>query len=628
MHYGWLGTIDGLLAASPAEWLHALRQHYPTATGGDEPSRTQVDAWMDSFQVLRSQLATLVIQRPKARTWSCVFEYELPREGGRRPDLVLLAGQSVLVVEFKEKAAADQAAIDQVCAYARDLRHYHAQSHGRRVEAILVPTKAHGGSCQSEDVWVVPPAALSETLLSLAGWDEEQIDAHKWVDAEYAPLPFLVDAARNIFRHDPLPYIKRAYAEAQIPSVLHYLSSVAERASLNHERHLILLTGAPGSGKTLVGLQFVHEHRSASEGNSQKSSVFLSGNGPLIEVLQYTLRSTVFVQEVHHFIKEYGRRRPNSVPGEHVLVFDEAQRAWSRERMLEKQGVDASEPDIFVQIAERIPDWSVVIGLIGEGQEIHVGEEAGLTQWNDALKQAHAGWHVHLPPSASARFPAAHQLHVTDLLNLTTSLRTHVAKDVQQWVSDFLAGNLEAARTVSRRVQREDFRLYVTRSLADAKTYVLSRYEEESMKRYGLLASSKPSKSVVDERGVARDFQTTKRTKFGPWYIDPPNSPRSCCQLDSVVTEFGCQGLELDMPIVCWGDDVWWGNKEWHAIPSPRDADYPEQLRLNAYRVLLSRGRDGCIVWVPDVSKLDQTYQALLEAGAVELRPLAVESAV
>lgn len=614
MHFGWSGTISNFLEVTEHEWLQSLKSHYPFATRGEYASASQVQAWRDSFAVLQTNFSRLLALRPSSADWHCIFEYELPREGGRRPDLVVLAQEAIIVVEFKEKTTVDRADIDQVRAYARDIASYHEKSHGLPVHALLVPTKSELEPALTDDVLVVPAEHLTAAINNLVPQtNAPPIDANEWLEADYAPLPYLITAARHIFENDPLPYIKRAHAEAQIPATLHYIQSVVEQARRDGERHLVLLTGAPGAGKTLVGLQFVHQMVDAHEGG--KSAVFLSGNGPLVEVLQHALKSRVFVQDVHRFVKQYGMNHRVRTPMEHVLVFDEAQRAWSRKQVMAKHGKDASEPDIFVQIAERLPGWAVVIGLIGEGQEIHVGEEAGIDQWNDALKQGQQPWRVHLPPNLTDRFSAARSVHATPLLNLTTSLRTHVARDVQEWVAALLSAKIEDASRLSRRMRSEGFDLYITRSFEDACQYVRDRYEGHPFKRYGLLASSKPSRSIVDQLAVARDFQSTKRIKFGPWYNDPPESPLSCCQLTSAVTEFGCQGLELDMPIICWGEDLWWTDSGWDARKLPRDAVDPYQLRINAYRVLLSRGRDGFVIWVPPISQLDQTFMVLQQAG-------------
>jgi len=210
-------------------------------------------------------------------------------------------------------------------------------------------------------------------------------------------------------------------------------------------RHLALITGVPGAGKTLVGLQFVYQHHFGADPDVTNRAVFLSGNGPLVEVLQHALgrESRVFVQPMRNFIKEYGFGTGH--PREHVLVFDEAQRAWDMDWVLKKHGHKASEPDLLIKAADRLPGWAMLVGLIGEGQEIHTGEEAGLTQWNEALLKSPEQWTVHTPPDLRRSFTVAGPVEVNPLLSLTFSLRTHLASDVQEWLRYLLMGEIDLA---------------------------------------------------------------------------------------------------------------------------------------------------------------------------------------
>jgi DUF2075 family protein len=373
-----------------------------------------------------------------------------------------------------------------------------------------------------------------------------------------------------------------------------------------------LVTGVPGAGKTLVGLQFVYENH-FHQNESGRAAVFLSGNGPLVKVLQYALRSSVFVQDVHGFLKQYGGAQLRQ-PEEHIWVYDEAQRAWDAERVREKRGHLASEPEDFLRIGERMGSWALMVGLIGEGQEIHLGEEAGLMQWNAALAAMERPWSVHCPTKIAALFPAAARVEADDALDLTTSLRSHLAEDVQQWVSHLLGGQLAQATRIADRIAQQGFDMYVTRDLEASKRYVQERYLGQQDKRYGLLASSKAKN--VGTYGVHNEYNFTKNLREGAWYNDPPSSLRSCCQLHDVATEFACQGLELDFPIVAWGSDLTWQDGAWHSLPQPRSqAHNPHMLRVNSYRVLLSRGRDGFIVFMPDELAMKSTYEAVVRAG-------------
>lgn len=607
----WVGSLAELRAQSPAVWLAAAETSFRELTG-QRPGPQQIEAWRDSLVALAAPLAALANARPTSNSWTAIFEYALPREGGRRADLVLLAEGAVLVLEFKQQARPSAAALDQVAAYARDLAAYHAETHERPVHALLVLTRAQGLREERAGVTVCAPDQLDTVLVEVSVGPP--LDAEGWLHADYAPLPSIVQAARQIFAREPLPEIRRAQSVG-IPALLDYLARVVQRAETSGERHLVLITGAPGAGKTLVGLQFTYAHA----GNGPRpAAVLLSGNGPLVTVLQYALRNRVFVQPVRSFFLHYGAR-PMLAPPERIFTFDEAQRAWDPERMSEKYGLAVPSQAALLAIAERTPGWGVVLALIGEGQEIHIGEEGGLAQWGDALAGTSQPWQLHCPPRLAGALgsgvtPAAQSA----LLDLSSSLRTHLAEDVQGWVHALLGGELELAATLAERMRSQQFAIHLTRELELARSYCHERYAHSSEKRYGLLASSKASN--LPRHGVDNSFQTTKRLKVGPWYLDPPASPDSCCALAAVATEFACQGLELDLPVVCWGTDLWWENGAWRSAPQRRSkAREPHRLRLNSYRVLLTRGRDGLLIFVPPERRLEPTAAALLQAGATPL---------
>jgi hypothetical protein len=625
--YGWLGSLAAFLELPLSTWQEQIQTNYQHLYQ-QRATATQIQAWQDCGEILQTQLAGLAQARPDSATWSLIFEYELPREGGRRPDLVLLAVGQIWVLEFKQKVNPSQADLDQVMAYARDLSEYHAASHNHPVTPLLIPTRrAHPSQLP-----VLHPAGLAGYLqqaVPVAGEPvaaSEPIDPITWVQSDYAPLPTVIQAARTIFQQEPLPEIRRARS-AGIPAVLAYLNRLVEVAQAEKQRHLVLITGVPGAGKTLVGLQFVYQvadYQMAdlapsdhpASPSSHQAAVFLSGNGPLITVLQYALKSKAFVQAVRNFYIQYEVRQ-QSAPAEHLIVFDEAQRAWDAERMAEKYGIDSAAAGAVLGIAERVPDWCVVVGLIGEGQEIHVGEEEGLEQWDRGLA-ACSDWYLHCAPGQSEFFTAvpAQRLITDARFNLTTSLRSHLASHVQTWVAHLLASEFGPAALLMPNLRQAGFDAYITRDLALAKAYCRERYPDQSPKRYGLMASSRARNLAA--YGIPNDYQATSRLNVGAWYIDPPDSPKSCCALDRCVTEFGCQGLELDFPIMGWGDDLRW-DEEWVSTVRQRQVKNPLRLRLNSYRVLLTRGRDGLIVFVPPEPKMDSTYAALSSAGLAPL---------
>jgi hypothetical protein len=458
----------------------------------------------------------------------------------------------------------------------------------------------------------------------------------------YCPLPTLVQAARELFNKRQLRWIARAHAATE-PAV-EEIGRIIHDAHATRSRRLVLLTGIPGSGKTLVGLRIVHEHYLddlASPRNGRKSStpaVFLSGNGPLVQVLQYELRGPkgggkVFVRGVKDYVKKYSVS--DAVPPEHVLVFDEAQRAFDAEQVHEKHkntpgfNTGKSEPEHFIEFAERIPNWCVVIGIIGSGQEIHIGEEAGLGQWLKAIEGARepSRWIVHGPAVAAGSFGGSFvQFTSTPALSLDTEIRFHAATELHLFVASLLDGTpVETNRGISSRLERARYQLRITRDLDVAKQHLRSLYENKPEARFGLLASSRDRD--LSRFGVLNGFQDTKRVNPGPWYGDAEDEPRgrSCRLLRDCVTEFGAQGLELDAALLAWGTDLRWSEKQWSSASmrryqNARRVKDPHRLRINAYRVLLTRGRDAIVVFVPPSTTMDETYEYLVASGFLELR--------
>ncbi len=603
----WGGSVGTFLESDTRTLMESLQAGHARHCN-ETPGESQSTAWRNSINVLLQVLKGL------PSDLGLIFEYILPRERGRRPDVILLTPQRVLVIEFKDYAVIHSAHIDQVASYARDLMDYQSFCRNKEVIPILVLTKASRLSQSQKGVHIHSPDTLAiklNELLDHASAGTTQLE--NFLKGDYAPLPSIVSAAKLLFEHHPLPQIRRAES-AGIPETIRYLHALADDAISGGKKLIALVTGVPGSGKTLVGLQFVYD-RSNHEKNQ---AVFLSGNGPLVEVLQYALKTRVFVQDVHGFLKQYAGHAKKA-PQESIWIYDEAQRAWDDHRAKEKRGENAlSEPKDFVNLGAGTPGGVVIIGLIGEGQEIYIGEEAGITQWNDAIASKQSDWIVACPEHVASIFSNARQIHADNRLNLNQSLRTHRASDLQKWVNCLLEGQLVDANALFQNLIRDVFPIYITRSIDSARRHAKEKYMGFEDKRYGLLASSKATN--LEKHGVQNGFQATRAVKKGPWFSDPPSAMASCCQLNSVATEFACQGLELDFPIVAWGDDLVWdsGSKKWVSKSGRSAAVNPHQLRLNSYRVLLTRGRDGMVIFVPDEPAMNLTAEALKQAGCVD----------
>jgi hypothetical protein len=604
-----------------------------------EASPEQIRAWDDSIPDLQREVGEMLSADSSTADYTAILEYELPMDS-RRPDVLFLVSAGVVVLELKGKESPSQADLDQAAAYARDLRCYHRECHERDVVPILVPTRARGDLGARGGVYVAGPDVLDSLLPRLAPPNRGvPIEPAKFLTRDaYCPLPTLVEAARELFHKGDLRAIHRARA-ATDPAV-EEISRIIHDAAKTKTRRLILLTGVPGSGKTLVGLRIVHAHfLDDLAGATPSPAVFLSGNGPLVEVLQYELRSAggggkAFVRGVKEYVKHYSGRK-KSAPVENVLVFDEAQRAYDAAQVAEKHkktpgyGGGKSEPELLIDFADRGGDWRVVVGLIGGGQEIHIGEEGGLVQWRHAIEgsERRGEWQVHGPAQLQSVFSNSEvPFRATEALDLDTELRFHAASDLHRFVASLLSESEPRENLhIARALERDGYHLRITRTLQVAESYLRDRYAEDQAARFGLVASSRDRDLAAF--GIPNGFRDTKNVRPGPWYGDDENAPggRSCRRLEQCVTEFGAQGLELDAVLLAWGTDLRWADKKWSGAKMRRyqnghrirDA---HQLRLNAYRVLLTRGRDATVVFVPPLAEMDDTYAYLAASGFLELR--------
>jgi DUF2075 family protein len=633
--FGWFSSFEEFCKQNPI----FIRNQLHTFVG--EAGQLQLQAWDDSIPMLQNKETEMIQSQSNSAQYSNVLEYRLPLEA-RRIDVVLLGNGTILVVELKGKSKPSQADIDQVAAYARDLVNYHRECVNRPVYPILVPTKYEGNYQTQNGIYIVGPnnfTTLCSELITQSSSPSLSPDAFLDFNS-YAPLPTLVQAARELFEKGELReiYKARAATDPAVKTILDIFKQAAETKS----RHLVLLTGIPGSGKTLVGLRLVHDRsldRLAVERQGQKPSapaIFLSGNGPLVEVLQYVLRGgggggKTFVRGVKDYVRHYTQSK-KAIPKEHVIIFDEAQRAWDASQVAEKHkdkiGPEGpkSEPEHFVEFGERIPEWCVLIGLIGEGQEIHIGEEAGLIQWRWAIEKSNSpsAWTIHTPPAVFDIFKDSNlKVLPNTTLNLDTEIRNHMIPKLHLLIDKILNGSQPTdCKSICNQLQNAGLFLYITRDVDIAKSYMKSRYSKDTEARFGLIASSR-DKSLV-QYGITNDYQSTKQIKLGPWYSDRPESKASCCQLSSTVTEFQAQGLELDMTLLCWGTDFAYINNKWNTDKAKgfqrgtRVKD-PFRLRQNAYRVLLTRGREGTVIFVPPDNYLDETYEYLIECGIRQL---------
>ncbi len=631
-------------------------------SGFASTSNLQLASWEGTLRLLEAEIRTLTGSHPEAADWRLLLECEIPRRQ-RRIDVVLIAGSVVVVVEVKHGTERfDRAAVWQAEDYALELRDFHGPSRGRAIVPILWATgstsaprtvrgAAMGVACSGRSSLA---AVILERVRSAERASDSTIDAGAWDSGEYRPTPTIIDATQRLFAGHGVADISHAYAD-NLDATVRAIGNEVERAQAEGLRTICFVTGVPGAGKTLSGLAAAHAAQQTSLGEA--NAAYLSGNGPLVLVLREALArdgarqgttlkkarkgASTLIQNVHEFVREYAIAKPSAAPREHVVVFDEAQRAWHSTQMSKRHpSLDRSEPALMLDIMSRAPDWSVIVALIGGGQEIHTGE-AGLEEWGRAIASAGGPWRVVASPEVLsggssvgahrlfAETPGGVNVHADASMHLDVSVRSPRARHLAEWVNAVLDLRAEdAARAIS---QIDGFRIGMTRDLEAAKDWLRDATRGES--RCGLLSSSGNLRLRAYGHEVAPEF--LKSCALDRWFLDPATDVRSSSALEIVMTEFKVQGLELDLAGLCWGDDLtiapdgsWdmrrFSGARWQAI----NDEWRRRYLLNKHRVLLTRAREGMVVFVPrgdandptrEPARLDRTAEYLQVCGLIEV---------
>lgn len=642
--------IADFLAADRDAVLGVLVQHHGFAL-----EHQQRGAWVGQIDLLKSALSG--VDRGHV-----LFEFAIPRMG-KRADVVLLVDGTVFVLEFKVGARNfDRSAIEQVHDYALDLKNFHKGSHALPIIPVLLATEAKPNRAPIvkfaadgiADPVLIHTSQLSGLISLQRGRTGPVIDPRAWMASGYTPTPTIVEAAQALYQSHAVEEIARSDAGAQnLNQTTDRLSEIIDRSKAERRKSICFVTGVPGAGKTLAGLNIATKRAQA---HSDEHAVFLSGNGPLVTVLREALardeaarlgttktaaqrKVASFIQNIHHFRDE--ALNQTGAPPEKVAVFDEAQRAWTREQaskfMQTKRGnlsFNMSEPEFLISVMDRHDDWCVVICLIGGGQEINTGE-AGLGEWLSALEGRFAHWDVYISDrletgdyvlDETAR-EILHKLPVnrSKELHLAVSMRSFRAEALSSFVSHVLDNEADAARRIYQDIAAR-YPIWLARDLEVARQWL--RRTARGSERYGLIASSGAHR--LRPEGI----QVKAKVDAATWFLNNRDDVRSSFYLEEVATEFDVQGLELDWAGVCWDADLRhdgeaWGNYAFRGTVWQRINQDERRLYLkNAYRVILTRARQGMIIFVPkgDASDptrppgfYDQTAGFLASCGIPEL---------
>ncbi len=627
----------------------------------------QTLTWERDLDSLQNALTRCVDNSNSAAKWGLLLEFSIPCKE-LRIDAIILIKETIVVLEAKATHASSQAK-KQIEEYALLLHYFHKSSDQQQIVPILVSSEFGNFNKdvlnqyemfpQLARFWIKPIqrlewTQLSDALLFVESASARQIDLVTWDQSPYFPVPSIIEAALAL--NSGLSIREIAHSEAsehEIESVRNLVQEVVDRARRENQHAICFITGVPGSGKTLVGLSIAH-----SKANKNDAIHFMSGNGPLVKVLQYLftqegMRKGVYATQAKieaktlienvHFFARYHTEDNLGAPANHAIIFDEAQRAWNREQHMSKFKRDYSEPEMLLRIMERHEDWAVVIALVGGGQEIFKGE-AGLEEWGRALVGSKKHWTIYASDEVKegGASTAGHRLfaepnHQQEIqtnsgFHLRTSNRSLRADQLAKWVNFLLEGKAEAAAALNVTYK---FPIFLTRNLDQTRRKL--REQGIGMNRYGLIGSSGADRLRAE--GLETNSSFHADYKWEHWYLAPSTDIRSSFQCEVLATEFEIQGLELDWIGLCWGGDFIWDKKhgwllrklrhsknesKWSEIKNNEMRNY----RLNAYRVLLTRSRQGMVIFVPrgngedkttNPNEFDSTVEYLIECGVIPI---------
>lgn len=639
LNYFYKDDIQTFISKSTEEIIGEI-----TLANQFDSTLNQNKAWEVQIAILKDALENL--------DGSVFFEFSIPRMG-RRVDVLALINGIVFVIEFKVgESKYHRADVDQVWDYALDLKNFHQPSHQAMLVPILVATEAKNtyiekATTSHNDNLLLPTRTNHEKLKSTLNaildhlGENGNIDPDYYAKGRYSPTPTIVEAALSLYNNHSVDDITRNDAEAiNLTVTTSVISEIIDKAKSEHRKIICFVTGVPGAGKTLVGLKVATSHLDEING---KTSVYLSGNGPLVAILQEALvrdkvkkekakgiritkskaKTSVkaFIQNIHHYRDAY-LVDPNP-PYDHVAIFDEAQRAWNKDQtvrfMKQKKGrlnFEYSEPEFLISCLDRHQDWAVIVCLVGGGQEINTGE-AGISEWLNAVKTRYSDWDVYISPNLTdSEYSAADEIqqlqkvcnvNLNPDLHLAVSMRSYRAESLSQFVKNTLDLDRDMAMATYAKI-KDRYPIFLTRDLHKAKHWI--REKARGNERYGLIVSSQAQR--------LKPFAIDVKSPMNPvhWFLNDKEDVRSSYYLEDVATEFHVQGLELDWACITWDGDLRYSSEGWktYAFKGNKWQNIHKEQRkkylINAYRVLLTRARQGMVIVIPEGDAEDHTRKS------------------
>ncbi|KGF09497.1 hypothetical protein HMPREF1635_02590 [Clostridiales bacterium S5-A14a] len=606
----------------------------------------QKNTWVSEIEFLKRELTEF-------NEGHLLFEYTIPRIGKRIDNVILYKG-IIFLLEFKVGARTfSNFAKEQIIDYALDLQCFHEESYGKLLVPILICTEAENNNLEIKklkenilDVYCCNQTGISAYIKEVSKmYNQPKLDPYSWVNSIYKPTPTIIEAAQALYMGHDVKDISRNDASAKnLNQTTKAINHIIDYSKAHNRKSICFVTGVPGAGKTLAGLNIAIERQKTDE---NEHAVFLSGNGPLVEVLQEALarddakkngtkkkdsmrKAKEFIQIIHYFRDD--AIAVDTPPIERVTIFDEAQRAWDEPNLTDfmkrKKGVlnfSMSEPEFLISILNRHKGWATIVCLVGGGQEINKGESAGISGWFKTLKENYLDWDVYISNKITdSEYLKDHTFEslveglnykIKEDLHLSVSLRSFRSEKVSSFVKALLDVDKQKAKTLYKEI-KDVYPICITRNLEKAKNWV--KEKAYGSQRYGLTASSGAKR--------LRKYGIWTQNTITPtyWFLNDKDDVRSSYFLEETATEFDIQGLELDWSIICWDGNFRFNKSQfeyynfkgtkWQKINKLENILYLK----NAYRVLLTRARQGFIIFIPTGDTYDETADPTYYDGVYE----------
>ncbi len=628
-------TIEGFINDDSQHIVGSLATQSGLA-GFYQLLHTQTLSWGEEINILKSSLAKAIADNPQIAKFGILLEYPIARRE-KRIDVVIIANSTIIVIEFKVgKSEYSNVDKEQLTDYCLDIRDFHFESRGEIIVPLLFATSGNHveslfveNSDKVKDIVFVNANNFADNLTAILNkYDSliKTLDLNKWNESDYSPTPTIIEAARALYSGKSVVEISRSHArKINLTKTSKAVVDAIKLAKAHNQKIICFITGVPGAGKTLAGLNIAHDEEFQKAEGSM--ATFLSGNVPLIKVLKEALvrdafrkikasdvfarkketdRIIAFIENVHGFLDQYFVAK-DKVSNNKIVIFDEAQRAWNAEQSNKKFQRPFSEAEMMFEIMDRQPDWSVIVALVGGGQEINTGE-AGLPEWGKVIQEKYPHWITYISPllktgnhstgslSLFNKLPKNVSVIENNDLHLNVSIRSYKAEELSNWVNLILINDpIEAKQIFNDKLT--DYRIVLTRDLDKAKNWL--RCQCKGSRRMGIVASS------GGRRLRPYGIEVKTELEEAQWFLNDRNDIRSSYYLELPATEFRIQGLELDWVGVCWDLDLkrLYANWDFNAFSGTKwqkvkNAEM-KKFVLNKYRVLLTRAREGMVFFVP-----------------------------